>query len=308
MNQKKYSIIEIIKNIIIILFIFHLPFTLYLFFKKTNIVVDKNTSKALIYFVSDNLISSIIGALIGAITGGLFALTIAILNNYWQQKNSDAQISKQEEHAEILLNKQIDLSEKHFKNQQKMEFKKIEIDFYLENLDTLKDNILELKQLINYKISPLTKKMAKSQEELKNHKNEDYFNKSFETSLFETENNYNLYLEYIGRIHEISNEIETLSVIFDSNFSNHLKTLLEQHPTFDISGLIKFEGYLSEIWDPISKQVSEKEYSELTFYEVNYDIVVSHLMELILVLIQKTIPLERKNKIIELNNLITLNN
>lgn len=283
---------KILKTIKII-YLTALPLlTIYLFLQKTIIIADKGVSKFLITLVSASLVSSIVGALVG----GLIAIFIAKMNN-----------KEQKEHSEKLLDRQIELSERHFKNQQLLEFKKLEINFYLDNLDTLEKFINELDDLINNKITPLTKDMAIPQEVLKENKGEEWFDKSFKTTLAGIQISYKSFYNYMGQLHSIINHLETLSFIFDNKFSYKLQALLEQHPTFEISGLIRFEGYLNDIWEPVVKQYFEKEYYELEFYEVNYDIVVSKLMEHILTLKQKSIPLERKNKVIELKNLIQNN-
>ncbi|MFZ2186374.1 MAG: hypothetical protein WAV43_05975 [Streptococcus parauberis] len=303
MCEKKYPIIEIIKNAICFLFFPLLILLIVLFFNKTIVQVDKDISKALIYLVSDNLVSSIIGALIGAITGGLFALGIAIISNNRQERHSDAQLTKQEEHAEQLLIRQFKLSEEHFKKQQLLELKKGKLNYYLDNLNQAEILLVELYELINNKLTPLTIQMINLEDDLKYNHDSRLFDSLYENSKIRIHSYYDSFTRDYQRLREINIQLMGMSSFFDTDILGYFDILLKEHPTKDNSGLENFVTYLNKIWMPINDQHFFDVYQEYNFNLVEYEIIATDVKDNILKLTTDIILLKRKKKFEEIKSL-----
>ncbi|EMF48565.1 hypothetical protein [Streptococcus parauberis] len=303
MCEKKYPIIEIIKNAICFLFFPLLILLIVLFFNKTIVQVDKDISKALIYLVSDNLVSSIIGAIIGAITGGLFALGIAIISNNRQERHSEAQLTKQEEHAEQLLIRQFKLSEEHFKKQQLLELKKGELNYYLDNLNQAEILLVELDELINNKLTPLTIQMINLEDDLKYNHDSRLFDSLYENSKIRIHSYYDSFTRDYQRLREINIQLMGMSSFFDTDILGYFDILLKEHPTKDNSGLENFVTYINKIWMPINDQHFFDVYQKYNFDLVEYEIIATDVKNNILKLTTDIIPLKRKKKFEEIKSL-----
>ncbi len=291
--MKNSKLKETIKTITIFLLVLGV---MYLLLVKTLVITNKNDIRGLISLVSNNLVSSIVGAAIG----GLIAYLIATIGNNRQEKFETRQFETQQKNSDIQFNRQLKLSENHFKSQQLMELKKIEVDFYIENIITVQELLNELLDLLNRELTPLTKQMISLQNELKQDQHNLLFESSFEVSLVEIDSYHNSYLKLISRFHDIINRLETLSTLFDSYFSGNLTTLIKGVSHRDKSGLIAFEGYMSDLWKANNEQCYTRIYIKYTFDSSDYIVLEMHINEAILNLTQKLILLEKKKKVSEL--------
>ncbi|EGE53833.1 hypothetical protein [Streptococcus parauberis] len=215
-----------------------------------------------------------------------------------QLESSNIQFKDQQEMAKLQFQTQIEVQTEQFNKQQIFEFKKIEIEYYLEKVQEVNNLLLRVKEITENGFKPLTIRMTELQTDLRSNQNKELFHLYFKKNLPQIEALYLEYYKFSIEIHEISNKLIVFSELFDTGLSKHILDFVRGE-----FGLEFYETNLVEIWWENNIQNSYKKYSE--HKSENFDNIVPTLKiyEKVLNLDQRVIPFEIKNKHSELKEL-----